>query len=186
MFRYPAVLLSALPLSLSLLCLARWLANAASTKVINDLPKFIQAMEEQSSRGKAKCVFVAFVPPPKKDLPRYQLDTQFLRKNKMSVKTTFAWSGDMVSGRPMLRRHPLGGYPADRSLRPVWEAVEEEEGPDWREAYRSLQPEIAAPALKGLKNQWDMNKRSIQVELPARRVPWSERVQNFLKRKSST
>ena len=186
MFRYPAVFFPALPLSLSLLCLARWLANAASTKVINDLPKFIQAMEEQSSRGKAKCVFVAFVPPPKKDLPGYQLDTEFLRKHNMSVKNTFAWSGDMAKGRPMLRRHALGGYPPDCSLRPEWEAVEEQEGPDWRQAYRIEQPEIAAPALKGLASQWEMNKRSIHVELPARRAPWSERVQNFLKRKSST
>ena len=162
--------------------LARWLDQAASTRLRVDLKTYVEAVQGQADRTDTKAVLVACTPPAKSSLPRQQLSSEWLRKNRLGLTTTYAWSAAMHAGAPVLRRHALADAPPDVSRRPFLEDLDAGED-EWREAYRLQEPELAMPGIGSLQHAWDRNKSLLQ-DLPARREPWSVRCAAFAKRKA--
>ena len=110
-----------------------------------------------ADKSDTTCFFIPFKPPPKQELPKWQLDTEWLRKNGMAIKSTFSWTSVIDNNRALLRRHAFDGAHCDKSKRPRWERVVDEDE-DWRTAYRLKTPEMAEPHIATLVTQWQKNR----------------------------
>jgi hypothetical protein len=71
-----------------------WLEEAARVDVIASVHDFCAAMNKHAMRStvdSCSAVFINFTPQPKASMPRKFLSSARLRKERIAIKTTYAW-----------------------------------------------------------------------------------------------
>ena len=133
-----------------------------------------------------QCVFIAFDPPEKKDLPQVILCSKTLLAKGMGVKSSLVFSSKKVGSSMMMYRHPAAGLPHDVSCRPPLSATGKDEledsvGGAWKRYYRTARPEKMQLKLGSLLRMWKRD-RSCGAVLSSRRVNKAVRLDAFAKR----
>ena len=146
--------------------------------LIAETPRSDQCTRHGQER--TSCLFIPWMPPPKRSLGTLELSSEQLRRGQMAIKSTYSWTSDLSLSYPLLRRRPLVGEPWDHEGRPVMVEVGEDLSLPWRTAYREKQPEKAGIALSSLRRAYQGAAHQLE-DLATRRRPWLVRVHKFLR-----
>jgi hypothetical protein len=145
--------------------------RAAKKKILAEVKTYVQALQEQADerhRNDPKqplSVFICFEPAPKKDLPRKILDSKKLRDAEMGMKTSLAYSSEMMSHHVKIFRHPAAGRPHDKTCFAAFAKGADElddgndEG-DWKRYYRTARPDQMKLKIGSLLRNWRRDKDS--------------------------
>ena len=167
-----------------------WLHTLAKKTVISTLKSFCQRLQAVATaaeaEGGARCVFIAFKPPPKKDLPNCYIATEKLHAEGIGTRSIYSWtfknSGRGATQYPVFYAHSLATKPWFRRSSPnvLHGVCPSSRGATWRTAYRDKEPEKMQLRLGTLMNAWE-RVRSSEVQLALRRRTWTERCGKFAK-----